>query len=66
MPESGLILSRLMNVLSIAATYIVRYALLICKFKFREARSWIKGIRHAIEFINSTEYKKLPIIPSIM
>lgn len=62
-PEYNSIYLRILNILSISTTYFIRLLLLLCKLRFQEAKFWFKGIKHAISFINSDEYKALPLIP---
>lgn len=62
-PEYNNIYLRMLNILSISTTYFIRLSLLLCKLRFQEAKFWLKGIKHAASFINSDEYKALPLIP---
>ena len=55
---------KIVDLISLIITNIVRLSLMLIKFKWAEASSWINGLRDGIRYIKSEEYKHLPLIPN--
>lgn len=65
LPDRKSTMIRIINVICISHTYLIRLLVLLGKLKFKECSFWLQGITEAIKYLHSIEYKELPHIPSI-
>ena len=61
LPEKNMFL-RLWDCCCVLCFYLIRSLIMIVKFKAKELKCWLRGMRDAVTYIQSDTYKALPLI----